>query len=93
MHWFSWELHAGPRTPGLQILHTCDIQACIRPDHLYEGTVKDNARDAKERKRSPKSRQTRCLREHEFTPENTIIYRNGTRHCRACKTLRARRLI
>lgn len=27
-------------------LHTCDVKCCIAEDHLYEGTDKDNTRDA-----------------------------------------------
>ena len=30
-------------------LHTCDRPSCCNPDHLYEGTTKDNYRDALER--------------------------------------------
>lgn len=33
---------------------------------------------------SAKVRQTHCIRGHEFTPENTRIAANGTRHCIAC---------
>lgn len=32
-------------------LHTCDTPRCCNEDHLYEGTVKDNARDMIERGR------------------------------------------
>ncbi len=31
---------------GWQVLHHCDNPPCFRPDHLYIGTRKDNARDA-----------------------------------------------
>lgn len=29
--------------------------------------------------------RTLCLRGHKFTPENTIVWPDGTRHCRECK--------
>lgn len=32
-------------------LHTCDNRRCCNPDHLYEGTVVDNARDRQKRGR------------------------------------------
>jgi hypothetical protein len=33
---------------------------------------------------SQRKRQTHCKHGHEFTPENTRVASNGTRHCRAC---------
>lgn len=37
--------------PTQWVLHTCDNPACVNPDHLYEGSRLDNARDAIERNR------------------------------------------
>jgi hypothetical protein len=37
-----------PIRPGYQALHHCDYQPCVNPDHLYEGTDKDNQRDRKQ---------------------------------------------
>jgi hypothetical protein len=36
---------------GKCVLHACDNPGCVRPDHLYIGTVADNNRDARERGR------------------------------------------
>ena len=45
-HRISWELHFGSIPDGLFVLHTCDNRKCIRPDHLFLGTKRDNAIDA-----------------------------------------------
>lgn len=45
-HRFSWVLHNGPIPSGLQILHKCDNPPCVRPDHLFLGTQRDNIMDA-----------------------------------------------
>ena len=34
---------------------------------------------------SLRMRQTHCKHGHEFTPENTLLAANGTRHCKACR--------
>jgi len=36
----------------LIVCHSCDNPSCINPDHLFVGTVKDNAQDALKKKRA-----------------------------------------
>ena len=40
--------------------------------------------------KTPRPKRTHCKRGHEFTPENTIAYGNGTRTCRECRNAGAR---
>lgn len=44
-HRFSFELHFGNIPENFHILHKCDVRHCIRPDHLFLGTNKDNVND------------------------------------------------
>ena len=45
-HHVSWLLANGPVPDGLDVCHHCDTPSCVRPDHLFVGTPKDNMQDA-----------------------------------------------
>lgn len=45
MHRVSFILKNKEIKEGLYICHKCNNKKCINPDHLYEGTAKDNSRD------------------------------------------------
>ena len=53
-HRFSYELYYGPIPSGLQVLHKCDVRHCVRPDHLFLGTMVDNMRDRHRKGRDAK---------------------------------------
>lgn len=45
-HRLSWMIHNGQIPSDKQVLHKCNVRACVNPDHLYLGTHTDNMRDA-----------------------------------------------
>lgn len=44
-HRASWIAYRGEIPNEMCVCHTCDNPYCINPDHLWLGSVKDNARD------------------------------------------------
>lgn len=52
-HRYSLKIHGIHFTKEQVIRHTCDVRACVRPDHLVPGTRAENARDAVNRGRYP----------------------------------------
>lgn len=48
---------------GMMILHGCDNEACCNPEHLREGTVRDNSNDTRSRDRYSKIKPKRFGRD------------------------------
>ena len=54
-HRLAWQLANGrPPQDGMMILHSCDNKKCCNPNHLREGTCKENIIEARDRGLSPR---------------------------------------
>ena len=80
-HRLAYEEWVGPIPAGFEIDHLCRVKSCVNPDHLEAVTGFVNRSRAKTSQSG-----TRCLKGHEYTPENTEWDRKrGTRRCRQCR--------
>lgn len=44
-HRKSYEFYNGKIKKGMQICHSCDNRLCVNPEHLFQGSAKDNVED------------------------------------------------
>jgi hypothetical protein len=99
-HRTAYLMIKGPIPDGLEIDHLCRNRECVNPDHLEPVTHAENMRRAAPSSGSavlvgrrvvkPPPRAPHCKQGHEYTPENTYVYR-GSRNCRACNRAAAAR--
>jgi hypothetical protein len=92
-HRAAWEIvNDRPFPDGMLACHHCDNKICVRPDHLFVGTLSMNALDAEAKgllRHYGNAKHTYCRNGHQFSPENTSyrVHRpTGALHrrCRAC---------
>jgi hypothetical protein len=50
-HRYVYEMYNGKLAEGKVVCHKCDQPPCVNPDHLFEGTTKDNNNDARRKGR------------------------------------------
>lgn len=77
----------------LHALHVreCFNKNCWNPTHLYAGDDSDNTMDRVYTGKHSQKRKTHCLKNHEYTPENTYITTRNQRVCKICNRLAQRK--
>lgn len=71
--------------PNLVTDHLCRVRHCVNPVHLESVTNGENVLRGDTFPRA-NAEKTHCVRGHEFTKENTHLYK-GIRVCRTCKQI------
>lgn len=88
-HRLSFVDAKGDILPGLELDHLCRVRSCVNPGHLEAVPRLVNTLRGERFGAAAPALRTHCLFGHEFSPENTYLYRDR-RQCRECKR-RARR--
>ena len=65
-HRVSWELTNGQIPDGKLVCHTCDISACVNPNHLFLGTWKGNMEDRDKKGRNYQFSKMLCENGNRF---------------------------
>jgi hypothetical protein len=69
---------------GLVVDHLCRNRLCIRVDHLEAVSNHENVLRGNSGKHM--AQRTHCPKGHEYTADNTIALKNGSRECRQCRS-------
>lgn len=87
-HRLSYTIFEGEIPSGLTIDHLCKNILCVNPNHLQPVSMRENVMRSNS-VCSLNSKKTHCSRGHEYSIENTYIYKNGWRQCKECWKIRA----
>lgn len=82
-HRYAWTISNGPIPDGMVICHACDNRLCVRVDHLFLGTVRDNNVDAA-RKQSGRWKG-QCKRGHDMSVYGIPANKGRSRRCGKCQ--------
>lgn len=65
-HRVSFFAFKGVAPCDLQVLHKCDTACCVNPDHVYQGTHRDNMDDKVRRQRGSKTHSSKRMSESDL---------------------------
>lgn len=88
-HRWSYEHSNSPIPDGAFVCHHCDVPRCVRPEHLFLGTLLVNNQDMFHKGRSRQQQATHCPAGHEYNEENTF-FDAGRRRCKSCRRTKRR---
>jgi len=82
-HRIAYELTIGPLGNAI-VDHLCRNRACPNPTHLEPVTYRENLVRGPTTIAAQNLAKTHCPHGHSYDEVNTYIWRDGSRHCRAC---------
>ena len=74
----------GPKPAGLVVRHRNGDNSDDSAGNLLYGTQSQNILDSVQHGTHPNARKTHCPNGHEYSEENTHLYKSGHRRCRTC---------
>lgn len=73
----SYEAFKGPIEEGMCVCHSCDVRACVNPEHLWLGTIQDNNEDMIAKKRHARGERGKA----KLTESDVRLIRADPRGC------------
>lgn len=88
-HRYAWQIYYNVHPGKLYVLHKCRNKNCVRREHLYLGTPRQNSLDKIRDGTNFNGNyyKTHCINGHEFTYKNTYIRKEGGRKCKKCRAI------
>ena len=90
VHILVLESFVGPRPDGYEACHGILGRVNNTVDNLRWDTVSENRKDTVRHGNHNGVKKTECINGHEFSEENTLLLRSGSRVCLTCKRRRNR---